>query len=99
MNSQGFAEEIHQTITESSGYTYSNTKTCKYDSEGHLIFMKDSRENREYTITWEDGNIIKVQQNVSLTMITNWNGKDFTTSITILLPIVNTCCSTMTFIV
>lgn len=34
---------------------------CKYDSEGHLIFMKDSRENREYTITWEDGNIIKVQ--------------------------------------
>ena len=23
--------------------------------------MKDSRENREYTITWEDGNLIKVQ--------------------------------------
>lgn len=61
VNSQGFAEEIYQTITDSSGYTYSNTKTCKYDSEGHLIFMKDSRENREYTITWEDGNIIKVQ--------------------------------------
>lgn len=61
VNSQGFAEEIYQTITESSGYTYSNTKTCKYDSEGHLIFMKDSRENREYTIIWEDGNIIKVQ--------------------------------------
>lgn len=61
VNSQGFAEEIYQTITESSGYTYSNTKTCKYDSEGHLIYMKDSRENREYTITWEDGNIIKVQ--------------------------------------
>ena len=61
VNSQGFAEEIYQTITESGGYTYSNTKTCKYDSEGHLIFMKDNRENREYTITWEDGNIIKVQ--------------------------------------
>lgn len=61
VNSQGFAEEIYQTFTESDGYTYSNTKTCKYDSEGHLIFMKDSRENREYTITWEDGNIIKVQ--------------------------------------
>lgn len=61
VNSQGFAEEIYQTIIDSSGYTYSNTKTCKYDSEGHLIFMKDSRENREYTITWEDGNIIKVQ--------------------------------------
>lgn len=61
VNSQGFAEEIYQTIIDSSGYTYSNTKTCKYDSEGHLIFMKDSRENREYTITWEDGNIVKVQ--------------------------------------
>lgn len=26
VNSQGFAEEIYQTITESGGYTYSNTK-------------------------------------------------------------------------
>ena len=60
-NSQGFAEEIRQTFIGSEGFTYHFTKTCEYDSEGHLIFMKDSRENREYTITWEDGNIIKVQ--------------------------------------
>lgn len=61
VNSQGFAEEIHQTNFECNGNTFSSTKKCEYDSEGHLIFMKDSRENREYTITWKDGNIIKVQ--------------------------------------
>lgn len=61
VNSQGFAEEIHQTNIDSNGYIYSSSKICKYDSEGHLTFMKDSRENREYSITWKDGNIVKVQ--------------------------------------
>lgn len=60
LNAQGFAEEIHQTNFE-YGYTYSSSKKCQYDSEGHLIFMKDSREDREYTITWENGNIIQIQ--------------------------------------
>lgn len=58
-NSQGFAEEIHQTNIDGS-YTYSSSKTCKYDSEGHLTFMRDGRENREYTITWKDGDITTI---------------------------------------
>lgn len=60
VNSQGFAEEIQQTNDNNYGNTYSSSKTCTYDPEGHLIFMKDSRENREYTITWNDGNITQV---------------------------------------
>lgn len=60
VNSQGFASKIHQTNFNDE-ISFSSTKTCQYDSEGHLTFMKDGRENREYTITWENDNITHIQ--------------------------------------
>lgn len=60
VNSQGFASRIHQTNFNDE-ISFSSTKTCQYDSEGYLTFMKDGRENREYTITWENDNITHIQ--------------------------------------
>lgn len=60
LNEQGFATEISQTDTESDGSSRTYKMTCGYDMEGHLTSMKDSRENREYTLTWQDGNITQV---------------------------------------
>lgn len=60
VNSQGFASKIHQTNFNDE-ISFSSTKTCQYDSEGYLTFMKDGRENREYTITWENDNITHIQ--------------------------------------
>lgn len=60
LNGQGFATEISQTDTESDGSSRTYEMTCGYDTEGHLISMEDSRENRKYTLTWQDGNIAQI---------------------------------------
>lgn len=57
-NEQGFAEKVCQRFLK---YEEEWTKTCQYDKDGHLTFMKDGRENREYVVTWADGDISHVQ--------------------------------------
>lgn len=39
---------------------YDCTNTFTYDDDGHLVKMDDGRNNRDYVLTWTDGNLTRV---------------------------------------
>ena len=63
LNKQGFAEDIYQWNADRdyADGGFSSEKHCTYDAEGHLIAMKDSKEERDYTFDWEDGNLVYIK--------------------------------------
>lgn len=61
MNEAGFAERINSThFDDYGGFDFEST--CEYDEEGHLVFMYEGREEREYKLTWTDGDLVSVDR-------------------------------------
>ena len=52
LNAQGFAETVED-------LDHNCTTTFTYDADGHVIAIKDGREERNYTLTWENGNLVR----------------------------------------
>ena len=56
LNELGFAERIDSRhYDEYGGFDFQST--CGYDEEGHLVYMNEGREEREYSLVWTDGDI------------------------------------------
>lgn len=53
LNEQGFAERVH-------GMKHDDISIFTYDEDGHIIKIDDGREGRMYTLTWENGNLVKM---------------------------------------
>ena len=51
LNAQGFAETVND-------IHHDCTTNFTYDADGHIIAIEDGREERNYTITWENGNLV-----------------------------------------
>ena len=52
LNAQGFVETVED-------LDHNCTTTFTYDADGHVIAIKDGREERNYTLTWENGNLVR----------------------------------------
>lgn len=65
LNEQGFAKTVH-------GLTYGDVSTFTYDEDGHIIKIDDGREGRMYTITWENGNLVKMTYTNEDEPTANW---------------------------
>lgn len=63
LNEAGFAKDIKSTHYEEDGTTVSFDfeSSCRYDSEGHLVYMNEGREEREYNLTWTGGDITSIE--------------------------------------
>lgn len=61
LNDAGFAERIDSKHYDRFGlYDFQFQSTCKYDKEGHLVFMNEGREEREYSLSWEGGDLCQL---------------------------------------
>lgn len=61
LNELGFAKRIDsEHYDEYGGFDFQST--CEYDEEGHLVFMYEGREDREYKLTWTDGDLVHVDR-------------------------------------
>ena len=63
LDEAGFAKDIKSTHYEKDGTTVSFDfrSSCRYDSEGHLVYMNEGREEREYNLTWTGGDITSIE--------------------------------------
>jgi len=59
LNELGFAKRINSYDGDGS---FDFESTCEYDEEGHLVFMYEGREDREYKLTWTDGDLVHVDR-------------------------------------
>ena len=51
LNAQGFAETVED-------LRHDCTTTFTYNADGHITAINDGRQERNYTITWENGNLV-----------------------------------------
>lgn len=65
LNEQGFAERVH-------GMKYDDISIFTYDEDGHIIKIDDGREGRMYTLTWENGNLVKMTYTREDEPTANW---------------------------
>lgn len=56
LNELGFARRIDSKHNDEYG-GFEFQSTCEYDEEGHLVYMNEGREEREYSLVWTDGDI------------------------------------------
>lgn len=56
LNESGFAKRIDSKHYDDHG-GFNFESTCEYDEEGHLVYMNEGREEREYSLVWTDGDI------------------------------------------
>ena len=61
LNELGFARRIDSRHYDDY-YSFDFQSTCEYDSEGHLVYMNEGREEREYSLTWTDGDLVRVDR-------------------------------------
>ena len=61
LNELGFAERIDSKHYDDYG-GFDFQSTCEYDEEGHLVYMNEGREEREYSLTWTDGDLVCVDR-------------------------------------
>lgn len=63
LDEAGFAKDIKSTHYEKDGTTVSFDfeSSCRYDSDGHLVYMNEGREEREYNLTWTGGDITSIE--------------------------------------
>ena len=61
LNEAGFAGRIDSRhYDEYGGFDFQST--CEYDEEGHLVYMNEGREEREYSLSWADGDLTRVER-------------------------------------
>lgn len=61
LNDAGFAERIDSKHYDEFGKDdFHFLSTCKYDQKGHLVFMNEGREEREYSLSWEGGDLLQL---------------------------------------
>ena len=65
LNEQGFAERVH-------GMRHDDISIFTYDEDGHIIRIDDGREGRMYTLTWENGNLVKMTYTHKDEPTANW---------------------------
>jgi len=71
LNELGFAERIDSRhYDEYGGFDFQST--CGYDEEGHLVYMNEGREEREYSLVWTDGDISHIDIQGSYTQSTDF---------------------------
>ena len=61
LNGLGFAKRIDSRHYDEYG-DFDFQSTCDYDPEGHLVYMYEGREEREYSLTWTDGDLVSVDR-------------------------------------
>ena len=68
----GFARRIDSKHNdEYDGFEFQST--CEYDEEGHLVYMNEGREEREYSLVWTDGDISHIDIQGSHTQSTDFS--------------------------
>ena len=61
LNEAGFAGRIDSRhYDEYGGFDFQSA--CEYDEEGHLVYMNEGREEREYSLSWADGDLLRVER-------------------------------------
>ena len=72
LNELGFARRIDSKHNdEYDGFEFQST--CEYDEEGHLVYMNEGREEREYSLVWTDGDISHIDIQGSHTQSTDFS--------------------------
>lgn len=62
LDESGFAGRVDSRHYEDNGeLDFSFQSTCGYDKEGHLVYLSEGREEREYSLVWEDGDLVHVE--------------------------------------
>ena len=62
LDESGFAGRVDSRHYDENGeLDFSFQSTCGYDKEGHLVYLSEGREEREYSLVWEDGDLVHVE--------------------------------------
>lgn len=72
LNELGFARRIDSKHNDEYG-GFEFQSTCEYDEEGHLVYMNEGREEREYSLVWTDGDISHIDIQGSHTQSTDFS--------------------------
>lgn len=72
LNELGFVRRIDSKHNDEYG-GFEFQSTCEYDEEGHLVYMNEGREEREYSLVWTDGDISHIDIQGSHTQSTDFS--------------------------